>query len=326
MSRRNGLGVLRALTVVMGAVTGACLANPKACFRARAPPSIWTRPGRGRPEAEGFSESIARVLEARDVDALFTAKPQGRSFALTMRNEALETHAVRRVRLLVAERPLGGRVLAGADRRYYPATSIASAEQCRAPEGDCRAAVAALDGSERRSLADAGDLATREDVDLIFSPAKGRVGLVLEARQTLLTTFLSIRRWPTLAARRRLSGGVGTRREGQCREGDGDGAARWAASTSRWPMALGRGFESGASTRLDPSRAMSLVLPFESNGREPIRVRLRQAKGHWRLGWVALAHLGDPVVPQVIEAASVTREGRPDAGALARLRGAEDIW
>ena len=27
------------------------------------------------------------------------------------------------------------------------------------------------------------------------------------------------------------------------------------------------------------------ILPFESDARAPIRVRLRQAKGHWRLDW-----------------------------------------
>ena len=317
----NGLGVLRALTVVMGVVTGACLADPKACFGS-CPTFYLDEAGRGRPEAEGFSESIAGVLEARDVDALFTAKPQGRSFALTMRNEALETHAVRRVRLLAAERPLGGRVLAGADRRYYPATAITSAEQCRAPEGDCRAAVAALDGSERRSLADASDLATREDVDLVFSPTKGRVGLVLEARQTLLTTFLF---YQTMAYLGRGAGDylAALERGGKDNAAKAMGMAR-ALGGIDVSVADGAGpwIRIGSFDEAGPIAGDVQVLPFESNGREPIRVRLRQAKGHWRLGWVALAHLGDPVVPQVIEAASVTREGRPDAGALARLRGA----
>ena len=315
-------GVLPVLTVVMGTLTGVCVADPKACFGS-CPTFYLDEAGQGRPEAEGFSESIARVLEARDVDALFTARPRGRHLALTMRNEALETHAVRRVRLLASERPRGGRVLAGVDGRYHPASRFARPERCRAPEGDCLSAVAGHDGSERVSLADAGDLATRENVDLLFPPARGRVGLVVAARQTLLTTFLF---YQTMAYLGRGAGDYlavlerGEKEEaakamGMARVLGGidvavaEGAGPWASI--------------GSFDEVGPIAGDVRVLPFESTGREPIRVRLRQAKGHWRLGWVALAHLGDPVIPRAIEAAAVYRAGRRDPNALARLRGAE---
>jgi len=315
-------GLLGALTVVMGTVTGICASNPKSCFGS-CPTFYLDEAGQGRPEAEGFSESIARALEARDVDALFTARPQGRRFAITMRNEALETHAVRRVRLLAADRPSGGRVLAGADGRYHPATGFASPAECRAPEGDCRAAVAALDGHERRSLADAGDLATREDVELVFAPTKGRVGLVIEARQTLLTTFLF---YQTMAYLGRGAGDylAALERGGKDNAAKAMGMARALGGIDA-SVAEGDGpwTPVGSFDEAGPIAGDVRVLPFESNGRDPIRVRLRQAKGHWRLGWVALARLGDPVIPRTIEASAVTREGRPDAGALARLHGAE---
>ena len=316
------LGVLGAMTVVMGALTGVCVADPKACFGS-CPTFYLDESGQGRPEAEGFSESIARALEARDVDALFTARPTGRRFALTMRNEALETHAVRRVRLLASERPRGGRVLAGNDGRYYPATGFASPEWCQAPEGNCLAALTEHDGEERVSLADAGDLATREDVELLFPAARGRVGLVIAARQTLLTTFLF---YQTMAYLGRGAGDylAALERGGKEDAAKAMGMARVlggidvsvAEGAGPW-MAIGSFDEVG------PIAGDIRVLPYESSGREPIRVRLRQAKGHWRLDWLALAHLGDPVTPQVIEAAAVERAGRPDPSALARLRGAE---
>ncbi|MBL8138931.1 MAG: hypothetical protein JNL48_20075 [Acidobacteria bacterium] len=313
-------GVLTGLTVVMGTITGACLADPKSCFGS-CPTFYIDEDSTGRPEAEGFSESIARVLEARDVDALTTARPTGRQFALTMRNEAQETHAVRRVRLLTVARPPGGRVIAGADGRYHPATGFARPDSCVAAEGDCLAAVTKHDGHERRSLADAGDLATREDVDLVFPPTRGRVGLVISARQTLLTTFLFYQTMaylgrsggdflaalerggtqdaPQVMGMARVLGGI----EASVAEGDGP----WTSI--------------GSFNEAGPIAGDVRILPFESGGRAPIRVRLRQAKGHWRLGWVALAQVGEPVAPQVIEAAAVTREGRPDPVALARVRG-----
>ena len=117
-----GLGLVATTTFVLGGITGYCAINPKGCFGSC--PTFYVEDAGGReperPQAEGFSESIARALEARDLDALLVDRPGGTDVAIVMRNEALETHAVRRVRLLAAPRPPGGRVLAGADDRLYP--------------------------------------------------------------------------------------------------------------------------------------------------------------------------------------------------------------
>ncbi|MGD9903926.1 MAG: hypothetical protein AB7U83_10680 [Vicinamibacterales bacterium] len=315
-----GAGVLGTLTVVMGTITGVCLADPKSCFGS-CPTFYVDQESQGRPEAEGFSESIARVLEARDVDALYTARPTGRQFALTMRNEAQETHAVRRVRLLAADRPPDGRVIAGVDERFYPATGLSRPDRCRAAEGDCLAAVAAHDGVERQSPADADDLATREDVELVFPPMSGRVGLVVAARQTLLSTFLF---YQTMAYLGRSGGDFlallergGTEHAekamGMARALGGidaavdDGRGSWA------PI--------GSFDEAGPIAGDVRLLPFDTDRQAPIRVRLRMAKGHWRLGWVALARVGEPVTPTVVEATAVLREGRPVPTALAQLRG-----
>jgi hypothetical protein len=57
-----------------------------------------------------------------------------------------------------------------------------------------------------------------------------------------------------------------------------------------------------------------------------VHVRLRLARGHWRVDAVALAALGEPVVPVAIEPASVERDGRPDQQARATLaHGAEHL-
>ena len=64
------------------------------------------------------------------------------------------------------------------------------------------------------------------------------------------------------------------------------------------------------------------VLPFEATG-GPLRVRLRQAKGHWRVDYAALVRLGLPVVPRVLEPSAVERGSRADARALELLRRGE---
>jgi hypothetical protein len=147
------------------------------------------------------------------------------------------------------------------------------------------------------------------------------VGLVISARQTLLTTFLF---YQTMAYLGRSGGDflAALERGGTQNAPQVMGMARALGGIDA-SVADGDGpwTSIGSFNEAGPIAGDVRILPFESDGRAPIRVRLRQAKGHWRLGWVALARVGEPVTPQVIEAAAVTREGRPDPVALARVRG-----
>jgi hypothetical protein len=323
-----GMGLIATTTVVLGAVSGYCAINPKGCFGSC--PTFYLEGEGGaepeRPQAEGFSESIARVLEARDVDALMAARPGGSDVSIVMRNEALETHAVRRVRLLAAPRPRGGRVLAGTDGRFYPTPGLVAPLSCRAPEGDCREALRDIDGKDRASAADGADLAAREETELRFPPARGPSGVAIAARQTLLSTFLfyqtmaytgrgagaflaAIERGGPEAGRRalgmaRVLGGIDV----EVAEGDGP-----------W-QAIGRFDEAG------PIAGDLQVVPFEGSGAGPVRVRLQMARGHWRLDAAALAPLGAAVAPVAVEPVSVERDGRPDERARATLaQGAEHL-
>lgn len=176
-------------TVLWTALTVQCVVDPKSCFGSC--PTFYVEGGdHGVPQAEGFSASIARVLEARDVDALYGSTATGRRVTIRMTNEAMETHAVRSLRVLAAPRPTGGRVLQGADGRFYPASGMLAPARCAGPEGDCLAGVRALDAVERHSPADSADLAEREVVELEFPSVSGPAGIVLAARQSLVSTYL----------------------------------------------------------------------------------------------------------------------------------------
>jgi hypothetical protein len=316
-------GVLAAMTTVFGIVTAVCVSDPKGCFGSCPTFYLDGADPKGRPAAEGFSASIARALEARDVDAIGAGPPAGGRFGITMRNEAYETHAVRRVRLLVAERPPGGRILASPDGHYYPALDLAPPRSCSGAEGDCLPAVRAKDGVERFSSADTEDLAARETVELDFAPARGRVGLVIAARQTLLATHLL---YQTMAYFGSQAGEYLA-----SLERGGPAAAARAMGMAR---ALG-GIDAEVSENEGPWRAIGSfdepgpiagdvqVLPFVADA-GPMRVRLRQSKGHWRLDQVGLVRLGEPVVPRRLEPVEVERSGAgPDASLLDRLRRGE---
>ena len=121
--------VLLSQFIVLGVVTGAslvmsayCLANQKTCFGSC--PTFYLSPTDDAPRAEGFSMSVAKVLEASDVDSLSLTSQGKTGFDLWMKNEALETHVVRHVRLLAARRPAGGRVFATVGAEFLEATDL----------------------------------------------------------------------------------------------------------------------------------------------------------------------------------------------------------
>jgi hypothetical protein len=105
------------VTGISVAVTAFCIADPKACFGSC--PTFYLEGAGGAPiHAEGFSSSVAPSLEARDVDALYRARPAANgAVTVTMKNEALETHVVRHVKLLAAARPTGGACAGDPGRR-----------------------------------------------------------------------------------------------------------------------------------------------------------------------------------------------------------------
>jgi hypothetical protein len=318
----------RALTVMAGvtaAVALACATNPKACFGSC--PTFYAPDSTGKfvLQAEGFSASIAPALEATDVDALFRASPADRRFVLRMTNEALETHVIRRADLLLAPRPPTGRVFVTRDQRFIQASNFTAASECRAAEGDCRSALASLDGAERWSAADAGDLGTRETVDLEFDrvPA-GPLGLVVTARQSLMTTYLI---YQALAYM-----GTGATRWLAAMRPRGDSALSAEAILGRLLGTIevyerspsGEWSLVGETGETGPIAADTKVIPLTVRGDGPVRLRLRLTKGLWRLDWVSLASLGSVVRPLRVSPIEVRRDGARDSVAEGHLLGKAD--
>jgi hypothetical protein len=327
-------GVMAALTVVTGlsvAVTIACATNPKSCFGSCPTFYVAGEDGGGeRLVAEGFSASIAPSLEARDVDHLFGARrAAGGELEIRLSNEAYETHVIRYARVLAARPPPGGRVLARSDGRLVAASRLEAPRACRAAEGDCRAAVTAMDGVERSSRTDGRDLATREVIELEFADdgaAGGARGIAIGARQTFLTTYLL---YQGLAY---LGGSAGEalaqleRGGGRLTDGSIDMRSVLGGVTIEIERAGGRWEEVGVFDETGPLAAdvQAFPLPAGADGR---RVRLRMARGHYRLDLVALAHLdaGARVPAVELEPVAVERAGAADRAALAALRGGDEV-
>jgi hypothetical protein len=314
--------VLAALTVVTAAVAVACLTDPKACFGS-CPTFYATIDGQERLVAEAFSASVAPVLEAVDVDALPSVRPSGGEVALTMRNEAYETHVVRSVRLLAMQRPPGGRIFAGTDGNFWVATNVQPPDRCLGPSGDCSAWVCSFDGREYCSAADSTDLAAAETLTLHFDAAPaGQLGVVVCSRQSLLPTYLFYQSLAWLGTHAgewlaALQRGDPAARAGTAAVvhalGGIDVAVRAEGGTA---SAIGRIAETG------PLATDTRVLPLTHSG-GPLTVTLRMAKGAWRIDGVALARLERIVEPVRVPVREVRRGAPPygqrDDDALRRL-------
>lgn len=324
-----------ASAIALGIITGAsaaltvyCLTNTKACFGSC--PTFYAPTGEGETLlAEGFSGSVAPALEATDVDGLYGARLAGSRFEVTMKNEALETHVVRHADLLLVPSGSGEQVWVEEGTGFVTGNVPITPTACSAEEGDCRAALAAADGTERLSLADSTDLAARETIDLAFDlpsghdvPAEG-YGLVLTSRQSLVTTFLF---YQMLAYMGRDVGDWFAHLETAAREATARG--------ERMPLGLvdelggievlvedesGEWVAAGVVDEHGPlaTNRHLVRLPVPEGG--TLRVRLRLARGAWRLDAASLVALGEVAAPLRVVPSSVRRDGAEDPDALRRL-------
>ncbi|MCA9782935.1 MAG: hypothetical protein KC518_05085 [Candidatus Cloacimonetes bacterium] len=319
-------GPLIGMSVVTGILGLVCAVNPKACFGSC--PTVYAPDAQGRMVlmAECFSSSVAPALEASDLDMLLNARANTRDIRLQLTNEAQETHVIRRLDLLALPRPTDGRTYATGEGVFVQGLEARPASVALAPEGDCTELLARADGQERFGPADPHDLAAREWLELQFDEVpEGPLGLVLVGRQTLLTTFLFYQALAWL----------------------GDEAGSWLASLdSGGPDACARAgavgdllgsievqvldmagawIPVGSVGETGPIAADTELVPLPDTVQRPLRVRLLQTRGLWRLDQAALVRLGDPVMPVRLSPVAVKQDGRPDADALDRLRDPERV-
>ncbi len=298
-----GVGIALGVTLVLVAI--ACAMNPK-CFGSC--PTFYVSDGEHLSlMAEGFSASIAPALEATDVDALWRARPRGRTVEIVMRNEAPETHVVRSVRLLVAPRG-DGRVMQTMDGRYFRVTDPHPPRHALAEEGDVAARLAAIDGDERASLADSTDLGAHERIALDFGDAHGAgLGLAVCHRQSLVMTYLL---YQTLAWMGAQAGDY----LAQLERGD----PKWLDMAQGAGKALGpievQVREPGADWRtvgtVDETGPIAsdvhlVPLPVLTPGSE---ISLWLTRGHWRLDAATLVRIGARVEPVTLEPSLAVRD------------------
>lgn len=335
----SGLVVMGVVSAGVVSGTIACAVNPKACFGSC--PTFYRVPSHATDAtdatdastilAEGFSASIARSLEATDVDTLEGWVHDGGPLELLMRNEALETHVVRHVDVLAVPRPDGAEILRDGETFWASGRGHAPSA-CRAATGDCREAVVAEDDRAFQSTASPRDLAARETIELELPRGEGPVGVVIRARNTLLNTFLFYQALAYFGSRageqlsaldRAEPSGPAVQRLRRFGELLADVEVSVRTRGGRW-VAIGTYREVGPlawETKVVPIPA-SLVPRLPD---DVLSVRLSLTQGYWKLDRVALAELDEPVVATRLRPVAAWRNHQPepdpdpDPDALARL-------
>ncbi len=312
---KTAMAVMLGLT---GMIALFCLSNPKACFGSC--PTFYAYDGEDYSlQAEGFSSSIAPAFEKTDIDALYLSSTPERTVDVIMRNEALETHAVRNIQLIAVERPKDGRVYQTQEGIFYATDSQLAPVTCQAENGDVLDKVIRFDDNEYYSLTDSSDLLIEEMLELEFPAIEGDVGLVVSTRNTLLNTFLF---YQSIAY-------MGSNYFDYLVNFDAEHAATPNKNKSMLNL-LGNikvftlnenGNERfiGEIGETGPIATEVKLLPIPDNDvNNPMKLRLRMTRGNWRINHISLAEITGEITPLKLSPVEVLTE-ESDEGTLSRI-------
>lgn len=180
---------LSVVSILNAIITIPCISNPKACFGSC--PTYYAFNGQEMSlQGEGFSSSMAKVYEKKDIDMLYDVENYSDTLMIEIRNEALETHMIRYCDLIVVPRFETERIFVTSDGDFYSSARTVVPEKCIANEGDILKKITDYDEVERFSASDSTNLVKKEFIDITFPNDHKKYGLVITSRQTLMTTFL----------------------------------------------------------------------------------------------------------------------------------------
>jgi len=317
-----------ATMVVMGIITVPislyCLANPKACFGSC--PTFYVNGNNFEEKlvGEGFSSSICKAMEEKDVDLIDMPIVSGRPAEIVVRNEALETHLIRSVNLVAVDKPRGERVFESLNGIFYSVESIQAPLRAEYNFKSIQEKISVKDHDEWYSLADSLDLREKEDIFLEFKKPVTESALVIDKRQSLMTTFLF---YHSLSITGLATGYYLTEIE--------NGNDRLKKRLMKYFNLLG-GIEVAIQDDNNRWKTVETVReggPIVSDvhlvrlpnvNSSTLKIRLRMTKGLWRIDMVNLAGNIKEVIPQRIAPTSVYKGLNQDDVALSKLLNPEE--
>lgn len=315
-SRIAGLTILTGLDLL---VTGLCVANPKACFGSCPTFYLSNNTGIHSASAEGFSNAISPSMEYTDIDALGQNNSCLDSLKITMKNEALETHCVKNVRVLAFPLSTGERVYHTPDDKFFLCENSYLVQTATGPEGDISGLLLAEDQCERLSFSSSDNMSSKEEIYLGFKiPVGSNLGLKISFRQTLMTTYLI---YSALGYMGDEVGDIFTRMEtdpmlknnleaGLKNELGEIDVYSWNETNKRWEFE-NKFYETG------PIATNSQFIPLKIQSLSTdVKLKIVLNRGLWRIDYVGLTNIKKMVTPFELTPIEISTSSGPNMAAL----------
>lgn len=313
------LAAISIIGVPMALVTIYCITNPKACFGS-CPTFYAQENNQWKMMAEGFSSSISPSFEKKDIDMLYWADEPKDEVTIKLTNEALETHVIRYVDLLLFPKAQGELVFATEEEQFFRTSAIKSPVSCKAEEGDCQDLVKEMDRQERFSLADSRNLAQKEEILITFNnDPSTRQGLLIGSKQTLLTTHLFYN----------VMAYTGTHYGKLVAEVENGNTHAKSRIQKLWDKLGGveiylqtddkKWVKVDEINEMGPIASDVHLVPLLSVKGEKINMKLKLTKGLWRIDYLALATITGEESPLRIQPSLVLNNDSSDLSAFTHL-------
>lgn len=296
---KGRLTALTILTAVNVAGSVICITNPKACFGSCPTFYISENKTLHNSNAEGFSSSIAPSLERIDIDAL-QYNTAIEDLRLTMKNEAMETHMVNQVYLEIVQKRNHEFIYIDRHNNYYRTGRPEKPIQANAVNSDILSNIQKIDDLEYFTTTDSLDLFQKEEIFLEFNQQEdSQLGLVLNFRQTLLTTFLLYSALSYMGEdfgnyfaeieKNKLIQKAYKRPMNKL----GGIEVYYLNSHNKW-VKVDEIHETG------PIAKNLNIIPLPTITSNKVKIKLKLTKGNWRIDYVGIAEIQEKVKPEKI--------------------------
>lgn len=294
------IALLSILTAANVALDLVCLANPKACFGSC--PTFYVNGDDmiHGANAEGFSNAISPSLEYSDIDALQHSTTKER-FQLTMKNEAFETHMINELALHAIPKHRKEKVFHDTDGRFYKSQNVEDPFKAITDKNlEITNKICQRDESEYFSLTDSFDLTTKEEIIIEYEDLQNQnYGIVINHRQTLLTTFLLYSGisymgdevgdyFAKIETDKRIKKKLGS----PFKKLGGIKMSVWDPVKGKWRF-VEELYETGPIAKNLVISPIHNVKPVDGK----MKIKLEMSKGLWRVDYVGLASTENPVEP-----------------------------
>lgn len=320
-SRIIALSILTGIDIAVSLI---CLSNPKACFGSC--PTFYCINENDNfhyADAEGFSNAISPSMEYYDIDALNNKRLSQKTFSIIMKNEALETHCLRDIKLFAYPRKTGERVYQSPTNDFYLCENTYLLSQAKANEGDITALLKNEDRQERFSFSDENNLGSKEEIFLNFDSVEKKrdLGLIIDFRQSLMTTYFIYSAigymgdevgdiFAKIESNKEIKEKL---KRGIIKELGNIDIYLWNDQKNNWELQDGL-YETG------PIAINKQLIPLKSlSSSSTVKLKLVLNKGLWRIDYAALTNIKEQVKPIEISPSTILNKGRLDNTALSEI-------